>query len=149
MLLIQGGRVLRPDLDCATADILVDGDAIADIVAPGTVKDANAQRIDAAGKLVIPGLVNGHNHAQTNLAKGLFDRHNLETYLNASPVGDRPAHRRGPLPRVGDRRGRDGAQGLHRRLRHVRRVSRCRRPPASKRSRRATRTSACARRSRR
>jgi 5-methylthioadenosine/S-adenosylhomocysteine deaminase len=85
MLLVQGGRVLRPDFDCAPADILVDGDAIADIVAPGTVKDLNARRIDAVGQLVIPGLVNGHNHAQTNLAKGLFDRYTLETYLNAVP----------------------------------------------------------------
>jgi len=85
MLLIHGGRVLRPDLECATADVLVDGDAIADVVAPGAVKDANARRVDASGKLVIPGLVNGHNHAQTTLAKGLFDRHNLETYINAGP----------------------------------------------------------------
>jgi guanine deaminase len=85
MLLIQGGRVLRPDLECVTADVLVDGDAITDVVAPGTVKDGNARRIDATGRLVIPGLVNGHNHAQTNLAKGLFDRYTLETYLNAVP----------------------------------------------------------------
>jgi guanine deaminase len=33
----------------------------------------------------MPGLVNGHNHAQTGLTKGLFDRYNLETYLNAQP----------------------------------------------------------------
>ncbi len=85
MLLIRGGRVLRPDLECVTADILVDGDAIADIVAPGKVRDDNVRPVDAAGKLVVPGLVNGHNHAQTNLAKGLFDRYNLETYLNAVP----------------------------------------------------------------
>src|SRR5512145_633994 len=69
-LLVQGGRVLRPDLECVTADVLVDGDAIADIVAPGKVRDESVQRIDATGKLVIPGLVN---------------RHNLETYINASP----------------------------------------------------------------
>jgi guanine deaminase len=85
MLLVQGGRVLRPDLECTTADVLVEGDAIADIVAPGKVKDESARRIDATGKLVIPGLVNGHNHAQTNLAKGLFDRYTLETYLNGVP----------------------------------------------------------------
>jgi guanine deaminase len=30
-------------------------------------------------------LVNGHNHAQVTLAKGLFDRHTLEVYLNAMP----------------------------------------------------------------
>jgi guanine deaminase len=85
MLLIHGGRVLRPSLDCAPADILVDGDSIADIIAPGQVKDDNVRRFDAAAMLIIPGLVNGHNHAQTNLAKGLFDRYNLETYLNAVP----------------------------------------------------------------
>jgi 5-methylthioadenosine/S-adenosylhomocysteine deaminase len=41
--------------------------------------------VDATGRALMPGLVNGHNHAQTGLAKGRFDRHNLETYLNAQP----------------------------------------------------------------
>jgi guanine deaminase len=86
MILLHGGRVLRPDtLACEPADILVDGDTIRDVVEPGTVKDANARRIDATDRLVIPGLVNGHNHAQVNLAKGLFDRYTLELYLNAVP----------------------------------------------------------------
>ncbi len=86
MLLVHGGRVLRPGTyDCTPADILVDGDTIRDVVAPGTFKDANAQRIDAADRVLIPGFVNGHNHAQTGLAKGLFDRYTLELYLNAVP----------------------------------------------------------------
>jgi guanine deaminase len=86
MQVIHGGRVLHPDtLDIAPGDIVVEGDTIRDIVAPGTVKDANAQRIDAADRVLIPGLVNGHNHAQTSLAKGLFDRYTLELYLNAVP----------------------------------------------------------------
>jgi guanine deaminase len=86
MQVIHGGRVLRPEtLDCSVADIVVEGDTIREIVAPGTVKDANAQRIDAADRVLIPGLVNGHNHAQTGLAKGLFDRYTLELYLNAVP----------------------------------------------------------------
>ncbi len=86
MQVIHGGRVLRPDtLDIAPADIVIEGDAIREIVAPGTVKDANAQRVDAADRVLIPGLVNGHNHAQTGLAKGLFDRYTLELYLNAVP----------------------------------------------------------------
>ena len=135
MKLIHGGRVLRPDtFECTPADIVVDGDTIRDIVAPGTVKDANARRIDAADRALIPGLVNGHNHAQTSLAKGLFDRYTLELYLNAVPVGHRPAHAGRQVPLGGDRRGRDGAQGLHRRLRHVRRVS-----PADRRRRRSGR----------
>ena len=80
------------------------------------------ERVDAAGRALMPGLVNGHNHAQTGLSKGLFDRYNLETYLNAQPGVDRQAHARGQASFGADRRRRDGAQGLHRRLRHVRRV---------------------------
>jgi 5-methylthioadenosine/S-adenosylhomocysteine deaminase len=84
--LIHGGRVLRPDtFECTPADIVVEGDTIRDIVAPGTVKDANAERVDAGDRALIPGLVNGHNHAQTGLAKGIFDRYTLELYLNAVP----------------------------------------------------------------
>jgi len=33
----------------------------------------------------MPALVNGHNHAQSGLARGVFDRYSLETYLNAQP----------------------------------------------------------------
>jgi guanine deaminase len=43
------------------------------------------ERIDATGRALMPGLVNGHNHAQANLAKGLFDRYTLELYLTAVP----------------------------------------------------------------
>jgi guanine deaminase len=41
--------------------------------------------VDATGFALMPGLVNGHSHAQTHLAKGLFDRYTLETYLSAQP----------------------------------------------------------------
>jgi guanine deaminase len=86
MQVIQGGRVLRSDtFDIAPGDVVVDGGVIRDIVAPGTVRDAHAERIDATDRILIPGLVNGHNHAQTGLAKGLFDRYTLELYLNAVP----------------------------------------------------------------
>ncbi|HSD44344.1 MAG TPA: amidohydrolase family protein [Burkholderiales bacterium] len=86
MILIHGGRVLRPGSFAVEAlDIVVDGDAIADLAAPGSVRDESMQRIDARDRLVIPGLVNGHNHAQTGLAKGLFDRYTLELYLNGVP----------------------------------------------------------------
>jgi guanine deaminase len=90
MILIHGGRVLRPgtrstEWTVEPLDLVIEGDTIADLVAPGSVKDASAQRIDARDRLVIPGLVNGHNHAQTHLAKGLFDRYTLELYLNGVP----------------------------------------------------------------
>jgi guanine deaminase len=86
MILIHGGRVLRPgSFAVETLDVVVDGDAIADLVGPGSVKSESMQRVDARDRLVIPGLVNGHNHAQTGLAKGLFDRYTLELYLNGVP----------------------------------------------------------------
>ena len=74
--LIAGALVLRPATFAAeTLDVIVEGDAIADLVPHGSVKGDGMERVDAAGRALIPGLVNGHNHAQTHLAKGLFDRY--------------------------------------------------------------------------
>jgi guanine deaminase len=84
MKLLAGGLVLRPDTFAAEPlDLLVDRNLIADVVPRGAVKGEGMERIDASGRALIPGLVNGHNHAQTHLAKGLFDRYTLELYLNA------------------------------------------------------------------
>jgi guanine deaminase len=86
MMLIHGGRVLRAgSFAVESLDIVVHGDTIADLVAPGAVKAESMQRVDARDRVVIPGLVNAHNHAQTHLAKGLFDRYTLELYLNGVP----------------------------------------------------------------
>src|SRR3954453_23730315 len=86
MILIHGASVLRPTTFAAEPlDVLVEGDTIQDLVARGSVKGEGMERIDATGRALIPGLVNGHNHAQTHLAKGLFDRFTLELYLNAMP----------------------------------------------------------------
>lgn len=86
MMLIHGARVLRPATFAAQAlDVVVEGDTIKDLVAPGSVKGDGMARIDARGRALMPGLVNGHNHAQTHLAKGLFDRFTLELYLVAVP----------------------------------------------------------------
>ena len=86
MMLIEKATVLRPGTFASEAlDVIVEGDTIADLVAPGSVKGEGMERIDASGRALMPGLVNGHNHAQTHLAKGLFDRYTLELYLNAMP----------------------------------------------------------------
>src|SRR5256885_16005215 len=83
MLLIHGARVLRPGtFDCQPLDVIVDDDTILDLVTPGSVR-MEAQRIDASGMLLIPGLVNGHTHAQVSFARGMFDRYTLELHLNA------------------------------------------------------------------
>src|SRR3954447_1756905 len=84
MMIIHGGQVLRPDtFHSEPLDVIVEGDTITDLLAPGSLSGEPMQRIDAAGKLLIPGLVNGHTHAQVTLARGLFDRYTLELYLNA------------------------------------------------------------------
>lgn len=86
MMLVRGGRVLNATCTrFEPADLVIDGDTILDVVAPGSVPAEAKQVIEAADMLVMPGLVNGHNHAQTNLAKGLADRWTLELLLNHAP----------------------------------------------------------------
>ncbi len=86
MMLISGGKVLRSGtMRFEAADLVIDGDTIVDVVSPGSVAAEGKLVVDARDRLVIPGLVNGHNHAQTNLAKGLADRWTLEALLNHAP----------------------------------------------------------------
>jgi guanine deaminase len=89
VILIQNALVLTPAFEAKALDVLVDQGTIADLVPRGTQIGRDAvsgmERVDAAGCALMPGLVNGHSHAQTHLAKGSFDRYNLETYLNAQP----------------------------------------------------------------
>ena len=82
---IRGARVL--DIEgyrAAFADVLIDGDTISEVGAPGMAVP-DCEEIDAAGRLLIPGLINAHTHGQNNLGKGLADRWNLELLINAAP----------------------------------------------------------------
>jgi 5-methylthioadenosine/S-adenosylhomocysteine deaminase len=84
--IIRGGRVLDARAHRADpADILVTGDTITEIGAPGMKAPAGAKSLDARGKLLHPGLINGHTHAHGNLAKGMGDRWTLELLLTAGP----------------------------------------------------------------
>jgi 5-methylthioadenosine/S-adenosylhomocysteine deaminase len=80
-LLVAGGQVLRPDFTVERADVLVDRESgdVADVVEPGTV-DA-AERLDASGGLVIPGLVNAHGHVAMTLLRGYADDKPLDAWL--------------------------------------------------------------------
>jgi guanine deaminase len=85
-MLVRGGRVLDPvTMRFEPVDLLIEGDTIAARVAPGAVAAEGRAVVEAADRLVMPGLVNGHNHAQTNLGKGLADRWTLELLLNHAP----------------------------------------------------------------
>ena len=86
MKIIEGALVLVPgSFNAEALDVLIDGDTIADVVPRGSLSGEGMERIGASGRALMPGLVNGHNHAQTHLAKGQFDRTNLELLLNAAP----------------------------------------------------------------
>ena len=85
-LVIRGGRVVDAARHVAEpADILIDGDQIATVGAPGITAPADARVIDARGLLMMPGLVNAHTHSHGNLGKGTGDRWTLELLLNAGP----------------------------------------------------------------
>jgi guanine deaminase len=84
--ILRGGRVL--DIAAGTAefaDILIDGDTIREIGPPGSAAPEGAAEIDAAHRLIHPGLVNAHTHSHGNLAKGMGDCWTLELLLSAAP----------------------------------------------------------------
>src|SRR5579864_6411048 len=83
---IRGGLLLDVASHSAPPrDLLVDDDTIIEIGPPGLAAPDDAQPIDAAGQLLMPGLVNAHTHGHGNLMKGAGDRWTLEALLNAGP----------------------------------------------------------------
>jgi 5-methylthioadenosine/S-adenosylhomocysteine deaminase len=85
-LLIEGGTVVTMD---ASRHVLTDG-AIAvrgdTIVAVGSRADIEArylpaQRVSAQGRLVMPGLINGHAHAAMTLLRGIANDVTLQDWL--------------------------------------------------------------------
>jgi 5-methylthioadenosine/S-adenosylhomocysteine deaminase len=84
---LRGGRVL--DIAAGTAalaDILVEDDTIREIGPPGLAAPEGAVAIDAANRLIHPGLINAHTHSNGNLGKGIGDRWSLELLLTAAPM---------------------------------------------------------------
>ena len=136
----------RGRLDGDHADLLIDGDTIVAVLPPGESVTADAKRIDATDRLLIPGLINAHTHATAArqghrgplVARAPAERlcvdggrpHAENKYLSAKI---------GALEMV--RKGCTACYDLARK-------SRRRRSKASTRSHRPTPTSACARRSR-
>lgn len=90
-VLLRGARVItmtpgRPDAE--HADILVDGDRIADV--GETIEAPDAEVVDFSGRIVIPGLVNAHLHTwQTALRSAGADWTLMEylTHLHGECVG--------------------------------------------------------------
>jgi len=81
--LIRGGQIYDHDGDVhrpAVADILIAGDAIA-AVGAGLAADGVDEIIDAAGRLIVPGLINAHYHSHDVLCRGMFEELPLEFWL--------------------------------------------------------------------
>ncbi len=84
--IIRGGRLLDISSRSADpADILISGNAIVEIGSPGLAAPDDAIPVNADDRLMLPGLVNGHTHGNSTLAKGMGDRWTLELLLNAHP----------------------------------------------------------------
>lgn len=84
--ILRGGRLL--DIAGRTADpadILIVGNRISEIGAPGLATPEDAEVVNARDRLLLPGLINGHTHGNSTLAKGLGDRWTLELLLNSHP----------------------------------------------------------------
>jgi guanine deaminase len=86
-LLVRGARVLdpaEPQSRPPVLDILLEGDRIAGLHPPGSVRAENV--LDARGMLAIPGLVSAHYHSHDTLLKGCFEDLPLEAwFLHAIP----------------------------------------------------------------
>jgi 5-methylthioadenosine/S-adenosylhomocysteine deaminase len=85
-LLVAGGMVVTMDRERRVLEdgtVAVKGDAILAVGSRAEIegKYDGAQRIDARGKLVLPGLINGHTHVPMTLLRGLKDDVTLDVWL--------------------------------------------------------------------
>jgi 5-methylthioadenosine/S-adenosylhomocysteine deaminase len=81
-ILFTGGTIVTMDHqlgDLVEADLLVEGDRIA-AIGPKLAADG-AQRIDARGRIIIPGLVNAHMHTWQTGLRGLAANWTLLQYF--------------------------------------------------------------------
>jgi 5-methylthioadenosine/S-adenosylhomocysteine deaminase len=91
-LLLTGARVFRHDGDLdkpAVADVLIADGRIQSIGPHAEGAGADADVVDLAGHLLIPGFVNAHYHSHDVLAKGCFESMPLEQWgLIAGPLAN-------------------------------------------------------------
>jgi dihydroorotase len=86
MLLIKNGRVVDPaSKSDAPRDILLDGERIAEIAAPGKIAHGDsAQVLDASGLVVAPGFIDMHAHLRE---PGQENSETIETGSHAAARG--------------------------------------------------------------
>ena len=86
MLLIKNGRVLDPASKTdAAQDILLEGEKIAEVSAPGKITHArDAEIFDAAGLIIAPGFIDMHVHLRE---PGQESSESIETGTRAAARG--------------------------------------------------------------
>ncbi len=93
--MIRDARVLTMDGDDTMLDranILIDGAVIVAVGSDSVFPEDGVREIDGAGRLVMPGLINGHFHSPVNHLKGSLDSLPLEIFmLYESPALDAAA----------------------------------------------------------
>src|ERR1700731_2901865 len=85
-LIVSGGTVVTMNRARTILDdgsVAIKGDAIVAVGSRGQVESRykSAQTIDARGKLVLPGFINGHTHVPMTLFRGLHDDVTLHDWL--------------------------------------------------------------------
>jgi dihydropyrimidinase len=84
MKLIKGGTVIGPT-GASPADVLIDGETIAALFAPGQAPEG-PEVIDATGKYVIPGAIDAHTHMQMPFG-GTEASDTFDTGTRAAAIG--------------------------------------------------------------
>ena len=79
---VTGGRVATGQ-GLVEADLLCDGGVIAGLLAPGTRVD-DAERLDATGRLVLPGFIDPHVHSRD---PGMEHKEDFEHSTRGALVG--------------------------------------------------------------
>ena len=85
-LVVTGASIVSMDADrhvWKDAALVVKGDNIVAVGPSAEIlaKFESAQRIDASGRLLMPGLINGHTHIPMVLMRGLIDDVTLDDWL--------------------------------------------------------------------
>ena len=91
-LLIKSGTIVTMDRgvpDLPDGDLLIEGDRIA-AVAPA-IEASDAEVIDAAGRIVMPGFVNAHQHTWQTALRGIAANWTILEYLHNMHAAVAPA----------------------------------------------------------
>ena len=83
--LIANGTVVTAT-DSTAADVLIEDEQVAAVVAPGSFEGAADRTVDAAGRLVVPGGIDVHTHMELPFG-GTFASDSFETGTRAAAWG--------------------------------------------------------------